>query len=306
MGVENQQQKVANKPMTLVPPHAHANAARIDSSAKGESSTERSSDQSRPTWKTNIPPPTRGPNIPQHTSINATSVNQASASTASATPQNALQRHTHNFENLKQPTHEAQVKVELAATAPASVIQANEDDSVPETQSYEEYDLRSEDDAFFANVDLGDGDSGIGGPIDFEEDTSRLDHEDQQPPLLEAAQQPASTKHESLDLLKQNPHQSSRHTRLLPQDKGALIGRDPSPDNTAVRTSNTPVRLMGGFNFPPGFVCVLSKLDVDLVLTYGLATVEATSASSGWHRLEAFGGYDAVRPWLNSIILFYN
>lgn len=142
---------------------------------------------------------------------------------------------------------EAQIAQALATEERAPALAADEDlDLIPTHMgSYDEYGLNSEDDAFFANVDLGEGDSGVGGHIDFDEGSrAALESFDDSSVAVKPQQQ------------NQKPQPTT--TRV----QNVL----PSSDNGRMTLPRTSTPSMGGFHFPPGMVSITFRYRLVVLL----------------------------------------
>lgn len=152
--------------------------------------------------------------------------------------------------------------------------------SIPDTTDDfddESFGLNSEDDALFASLDLGEGDSGIGGPIDFDEGVGGVSvdqpEEDvavdpqvsgRQPlqprqvpePLLQRDQPANRTAAPPQPQYRQShqPQQSSRNPPPPNPNTTSNQSNDSGTHSASASQSRTPTSSMGGFHFPPGVV----------------------------------------------------
>ncbi|KAF7794912.1 hypothetical protein EIP86_006055 [Pleurotus ostreatoroseus] len=147
-------------------------------------------------------------------------------------------------------------------TAPASKVEDDDD---------ELYGLNSEDDLLYATIDLGEGDSGIGGHIDFDEGIGGVSVEDLGDLGTPSLPSPAAgsggqaQRHQYRPLgPPAAPAQSTSSTSANPHAAGGTSARSsttrttdsltptlpPSSRTAGTGTPSTPT--MGGFNFPGG------------------------------------------------------
>ena len=153
----------------------------------------------------------------------------------------------------QQPPNDAPKRV----SPPAAPIEAE-----PESFEDESFGLNSEDDDFFASVDLGDG---LGGPIHFDEGLGGVDSPiDEGPSVLggyqthRVAVQTSHASHSNppAKTLQGQPPQQSSAQNAQPVYQPHL---PPGPGSN-LRTSSQA----GGFHFPPGMVRVSRRIDFAL------------------------------------------
>lgn len=172
------------------------------------------------------------------------------------------------------PTSEQSRHVSFAPQ-PAKPPQA---DPVPCSGEDDSFMLNSEDDAFFAGIDLGDEagltedpDEGLGGPIDFDEGlggvAGNVSFEPQRPPSPQPVRQPNPPLQHPPQPQQQQPQpqpQNSRppqpprrHQTTVPTSNQSLRNSshiDPKQESASQRAAPS----MGGFRFPIGEVCILA------------------------------------------------
>lgn len=140
--------------------------------------------------------------------------------------------------------------------------QEQEHVSIPQPEDEEMYGLNSDDEAFYASVDMpGIDDTGIGGHIDFDEGVGGLYEEEEmdqsgsvQPRLLAPApvpqRQPSVARPQPLPL--QPPNRQPTYGVGRGPTPGSSSHTPQPPEPNAPRSAPTPSA--GRFNFPPGMV----------------------------------------------------
>ncbi len=230
-----------------------------------------------PARPNNMPPPKLGLVTPEQTPAHSAPVQRTNTSTNSGVvykqpappkpPPPALRTASTTV-----PPQRAEprppIKSELTSAADSSV--EVDVDPLLRTESVEEYGLNSDDDAFFAAVDLGEGDSGIGGHIDFDEGSgaaleaeASLELEPELSPLdavrPSARFNPTTSRPQQQQAVQQGQQriQGGAQERGSVAQSNAPAGQS-STSNRAVNPNRT--QSMGGFHFPPGYVSVHSSL----------------------------------------------
>lgn len=245
------------KAISSVPSHLRTAATMnptTASSGKGKSPMGQT-EYSTPARPNNISPPKTGLNTPEDTPAPLQRVNTLMNNNVNkqpAPPKPPLPRAVPNYPPTKIVDIAPQIKPESEHT-----VEPYEDDTDPllMPHSVEEYGLNSDDDAFFAAVDLGEADSGIGGHIDFDEGAGILDLEPslgQEPSPTETTGRPTVARPDFAT--------STRPQQLGPQIQRAqstfVNPQEPISRQGSSRLINPPTRTQtaGGFHFPPGYV----------------------------------------------------
>ncbi|KAI0703736.1 hypothetical protein BC835DRAFT_901525 [Cytidiella melzeri] len=232
------------------------------SAAKGKSPIGLA-EHATPVRPNNVPQSKLGLNTPEHTPAHPAPVQRTNLPTKPGvvhrqppTKAERQQLPIPDAANVKRAEATSGSK-ETDSTVAASPPGPEDDPLLLDSGSHEEYGMNSDDDDFFATVDLGEGDTGIGGHIDFDEGTGGVDLEvsfDQQPSPLEAVKQPRTLAQSSKPLQPAGPGPRIQNAAANMQEKA-------SAGNAASRAGNIPTRTpsMGGFHFPPGYHSKLSQ-----------------------------------------------
>lgn len=159
------------------------------------------------------------------------------------------------------------VAAPTAGPSRPSVAQPPEEVDIPDDESFH---FNSEDDAFLAEVDLGE--DGIGGPIDFDEGAGASDlstgsrnedaqshpqHQQQHMPPPEAPLPQPQARPQRSNFNAQNTvsrlQSSTSNGNQSATTKNASVGSSGSSSTTSgYGGSRAPTPSLGGFNFPPG------------------------------------------------------
>lgn len=177
-------------------------------------------------------------------------IKPAPAQSAAASSSSAAQSNERRVSFAQQPPNNATTS-RIAPVTPAAQTRPSPPVAEPKPESFEDesYGLNSEDDDFFASVDLG----GLGGPIDFDEGTGAVDGVDESlddgPSVLggylaKRTNDPVRA-----------PQQQYAQQPAAPPHRAAYTSNQPSKPvqgQPVQRPSGTPSA--GGFHFPPGMV----------------------------------------------------
>ncbi|KZT69937.1 hypothetical protein DAEQUDRAFT_232390 [Daedalea quercina L-15889] len=236
-----------HNPRSAIPPHMRSASGQAGPIAistpnvKGKGAVAVDSGGAGASAPSSVAAPTVQDHQPQHRP-NETSTMNASGIAQLRSPQSD-QRYSGQppQEDRHVPfTPQPVASISISAVAAPPPAPLDVDAAIPDDTS--EFHFNSDDDAFLAEVDLGE--EGIGGPIDFDEGVGRLEageesreevHDSRcigQPQPQYAASGPSSTSHRYQTTTTNNHHapQSSRHTSTTP------IAQSPPT--------------MGGFHFP--------------------------------------------------------
>lgn len=157
--------------------------------------------------------------------------------------------------------------------------------------------MNSDDDAFFASVDLGEMDSGIGGHIDFDEGTSGAHDEDDESlrdrtvssltSVVAEKQEVRAPQAQGPQRVQQvnpqfNPPQQPRQTAQPSTHNRNGISANQAARNSSIVTNKPPTPSMGGFHFPAGVVrgLVLCSLQPSIELNVLIFQNPLSAASS--------------------------
>lgn len=265
MQVDTPPQQISSKPISSVPPHMRAMPGSIAPRPQPPSGLAEHNTPT-PVRANNAPGTNTGLNTPVQTPAhvsaqrtNTTAMKRLAQIASAVAPKPAT------TELAKPGPTALQEDVCLPQALDQTTVAAQTEESPPLGGSYDEYGLNSEDDAFLATVDLGEGDSGIGGHIDFEEDAggpSPIDEESGELPVP-AEPKPVAPEPPAVFPRVAQAFRPPGKTRLqmtavqaLPAQKSANQPAASNPASTPSASSapRASAPSMGGFHFPTGVV----------------------------------------------------
>ncbi|KAI0346485.1 hypothetical protein BDW22DRAFT_1342656 [Trametopsis cervina] len=285
------QQEVPRKPLSSIPPHVRGASTVNPPSNSSARSPLGLVEHSTPVRTNDMAPSKLGLNTPVHTPAHPQSRSRPLENSGSTFKQPAPPK---SKEPMSSSTitdrNAASLQDKLEPTVPAPLERTSTDvaeQAASETGSFEEYGMYSQDDALFASIDLGDGDIGIGGHIDFDEGSGGVEID------IPETDEPSRLLSESLP----RPARSES-TKVQPQSKPSEdSNRRVSSNSSATSSSNAANRgpprtsSMGSFHFPPG-VSIQTFKHVQQptpVVTGSKRSADAMLGSSGRRPIQGMG-----------------